>query len=182
MLDHATILRQTLKWLSTVIIAHGVCPFAKREVDADSIHYAVIEARDLQGQLEDILMHCAELDADSQRETSLLVFPAALSDFEDYLDMLDMANALLMQEGYEGVYQLASFHPDYQFAGVGPEDASHYTNRSPYPMLHILREASVERAVKNYPNPEKIPERNIKFTQGLGVAAMQKLLAECYKE
>ncbi len=171
----------TKKWLSDVIIGHGFCPFAKREYDLGRIHYAVIEVSDTQSQLEQIIAHCSALDNDAERETSLLIFPTALSDFEEYLDLLEIANALLSDQGYEGIYQLASFHPDYCFDGVSPDDPSHYTNRSPYPMLHILREASVEAVLKTHPNPEIIPERNIQLTQELGLKIMQDALAACYK-
>jgi len=88
---------------------------------------------------------------------------------------------LLKEQGYEGIYQLASFHPEYRFEGVELNDPANYTNRSPYPMIHILREASVEQALEKYPNPEKIPERNIQLIQGLGFGVMKELLAECYK-
>lgn len=172
----------TQNWLSTVVIDLGLCPFAKREFDGGRIFYRVIEADDLSGQLEQIILECAALDVDEGRETSLLIFPQGLSDFAAYLEMLALANALLAEQGYEGVYQLASFHPDYCFAEVDIEDASHYTNRSPHPIVHILREASVEAALKNYPNPEKIPDRNIKLTRDLGTAAMRSLLAKCYTE
>ena len=89
---------------------------------------------------------------------------------------------MLKAQDYEGIYQLASFHPDYRFEGAGPDDPANYTNRSPYPMLHILRETSVEQALKNYPNPEKIPERNVQLTQGLGLQIMEELLAGCYTD
>lgn len=177
---HPSIL-QTQKWLRSVVIGHTLCPFAKREDDANRIHYAVIEATDLQSQLEQLIIECAAMDRDANRETSLLIFPAALTNFDDYLYLLDIAAALLKDQGYEGVYQLASFHPDYRFADVNPDDPSHYTNRSPYPMLHILREASLEAALANYPNPENIPARNIQRTQTLGLQVMQNLLAACYE-
>lgn len=181
MLGNDTPITQTKKWLSTVVIGQNFCPFAKREYDTGRIHYAVIETADLSEQLEQIILHCAALDEDSNRETSLLIFPTALSNFEDYLDLLDIATALLIEQGYEGVYQLASFHPDYRFAGAPPNDPSHFTNRSPYPMVHILREASLEIALANFPNPENIPARNIEVTRGLGLKVMQDLLAACYK-
>lgn len=171
----------TKKWLSGVIIDLGLCPFAKKEFDADRIHYAVIKGDDRTDHLEQIILQCAALDKDMERETSLLIFPDALSDFEDYLDFLDIATALLEAQGYIGIYQLASFHPNYQFEDVEAGDASHYTNKSPYPMIHILREASVARAVAAFPNPENIPDRNIKLTRALGADAMQALLVACYK-
>jgi len=175
-----TIIKQTKKWLSSVVIEHNLCPFAKREYDHETIHYAVIEAVDSEAQLQHVIKQCAELDKEGTRETSLLIFPHALSDFADFLNLLDIATALLKELGYEGVYQLASFHPHYQFEGTAADAPSNYTNRSPYPMLHILREASVETALENYPNPEKIPERNIQVTQALGLKVMQDLLAQSY--
>lgn len=186
--DNNVLINQTKKWLSSVIIDHTLCPFAKQAYDNHGIHFAVIEATDLQGQLEQVIIQCAALDNDANRETSLLIFPVGLSnsendlaDFENYLDFLEIATALLKKQGYEGIYQLASFHPEYCFAGTSPDDASNYTNRSPYPMLHILRESSIEAALEKFPNPENIPDNNIQLTKGLGLKFMQKLLADCYK-
>lgn len=176
----ADVIAQTKKWLSSIVISHGLCPFAKSEFDNNRIHYAVIEERDLEGQMAALLAECAALDEDESRETSLLIFPSAFVDFEDYLDGLALANDLLKDQGYEGIYQLASFHPQYRFKGAGRNDPANYTNRSPYPMLHILREASVEHALKNYPSPNKIPERNIQFMQGLGLATVEEMLSKCY--
>jgi len=177
-----TVIEQTKKWLSTVVIAHNLCPFAKREYDNDRIHYAVIEADSLEAQLEQVVLECAALDINADRETSLLIFPKTLSDFEEYLDILDIATALLIEQGYEGIYQLASFHPDHLFEGAEPDDPANYTNRSPYPMLHVLREASVEQALKTYPNPEQIPKRNIELTRRLGLEVMQKLGKNCLSD
>ena len=179
--DKVAIIAQTKKWLSSVVIAHNLCPFAKREFDLDRIHYEVIESEDVQDKLEQLILECAALDKTKDIETSLLIFSAALSSFEDYLDLLHMAKVLLKAQGYEGVYQLASFHPNYCFEDVSADDPSNYTNRSPYPILHILRESSVEAAVKTYPNPEKITERNIKLTRELGVEFMKELFVACYK-
>jgi hypothetical protein len=181
MTDDNMIVTQTKTWLSSVIIALGLCPFAKREYDQGRVHYAVIRDTDVSRQLEHIILHCAELDKDAGRETTLLIFPEALAEFGVHLDVVDMANALLKRQGYEGVYQLASFHPQYCFADASDEDASNYTNRSPYPMVHILREASITAALENVQNPEEIPARNIRLTQSMGLKAMHALLADCYK-
>lgn len=181
MTDKQTAIDHTKNWLSRVVIAHNLCPFAKREFERGRIHYEVIETADMEQQLELLLAQFASLDKDSSIETSLLIFPTSLSDFDAYLDLLAIATALLKEQGYEGTYQLASFHPEYRFEGAAPDEASNYTNRSPYPMLHILREASVEAALKNVAYPENIPKRNIALTQGLGLSAMQALLAACYK-
>lgn len=179
--DNATIISQTQKWLLNVVIAHKLCPFAQREHESRSIHYEVIKPTDLQTLLDSIVTQCTALDEDPSRETSLLIFPTVLSDFENYLDVLGAANIVLKDQGYEGIYQLASFHPNYRFEGTQDDDPSNYTNRSPYPMLHILREASLEAAINHYPNPEEIPKRNIKLTQSLGLAVMKGLLAYCYE-
>jgi len=176
-----TIITQTKRWLSSIVIAQNLCPFAKREFDSGRIHYQVIETSDTQSQLEQLIEACAELDKDAARETSLLILPNGLSDYGHYLDVLALATDLLKAQGYDGIYQLASFHPRYQFAGTPPDDASHYTNRSPYPMLHILREASVEEALKHYSNPEDITARNVKLMQEMGVEAMRDLLSQCYE-
>ena len=181
MTDEQTLIAHTKKWLSTVVIGHGLCPFAKREFEAGRVHYTVIETADISAQLEAVIDDCIALDKHADRETSLLIFPAGLSEFQVYLDVLDTASELLRMQGYEGVYQLASFHPDYCFAGVSPDDASQYTNRSPYPMIHILREASVEAATKTYPDAKKIADRNIELTRGLGAEFMRNLRAECFR-
>jgi len=169
----------TQNWLKTVVIDLNFCPFAGREYERGSIDYVVLESSDTAGLLEALINNCIKLDQSSEIETSLLIIPNALNDFNDYLDFLAMANELLIQQGYEGVYQLASFHPDYLFEGVDADDASHYTNRSPYPMIHLLRETSLEKALAHYPNPESIPENNIKKTREMGVESLKLLLKNC---
>ncbi|GAA0400173.1 DUF1415 domain-containing protein [Cocleimonas flava] len=173
----------TKNWLNTVIIEHSICPFAKREFVNNTIHYELIqqtgEGKQTEQQLEQLIINCEKLDNDASIETALLIFPDSLSDFDDYLDFVEIADALMHKQGYEGIYQLASFHPQYLFADSDENDPSNYTNRSPYPMLHILREASLEKVLESYPNPENIPERNIELTRSLGLETMQKLLAEC---
>ena len=177
--EAAIVIAQTKKWLSTIVIGHGLCPFAKSEFDNDRIHYAVIDEQNLEGQMAVLLAECTALDKDESRETSLLIFPSAFVDFEDYLDGLALANDLLKDQGYEGIYQLASFHPHYLFEGAAEDDAANYTNRSPYPIFHILREANLEAALKSYPNPEQIPPRNIELTRRLGLEVMRASLASC---
>lgn len=180
--DNKPYIRHTQTWLSSVIIAHTFCPFAKREFDNDHIHYAVIETTDVRNILDEVMAQCAALDKHDAPETSLLIIASGLSDFEDYLDVLHLANETLVAQGYEGTYQLASFHPNYRFEDAEPEDPANFTNRSPYPMIHILREASIEATLKTYPNPENIPARNIERAQKLGLQAMKDLLAQCYED
>lgn len=170
----------TQTWLKSVIIDYNICPFAKRELDRGSIRFCVSHEREIESCLMNLMLECDLLDADLNIETTLLIYDNAFTAFDDYLDFLDLAETLLVEQGYEGVYQLASFHPDYCFDGAGQSDPANYTNRSPYPMIHILRESSIEQAVSTYPHPENIPQRNIELTRELGLAKMQALLAACY--
>ncbi len=170
----------TQAWLKTIIIEYSICPFAKREMQRGSIFYAVSHERKLKTCLQLLLQECERLNTDANIETSLLIYAGAFNLFDDYLDFLAMAEDLLIDEGYEGIYQLASFHPDYNFNESDGEDPANYTNRSPYPMLHLLRETSIDNAVNTYPDTDKIPERNMAVTRQLGLAKMQGLLAACY--
>jgi hypothetical protein len=171
---------ETKKWLETVVIAHNICPFAKRVFDNSGIHFAVENSTNVETCLENLLDECARLDENETLETTLLIYTKAFADFDDYLDFVEIAERLLEVEDYEGIYQLASFHPNYCFEGSNENDAANYTNRSPYPMLHLLREHSLEKALENYPNPENIPENNIKLTRELGLQKMRETLAACY--
>ena len=171
---------ETKKWLESVVITHNICPFAKRVFDNGGIHFAVENPTDVETCLENLLDECARLDENETLETTLLIYTKAFADFDEYLDFVEIAERLLEVEDYEGIYQLASFHPNYCFDGSTENDAANYTNRSPYPMLHLLREHSLEKALENYPNPEAIPENNIKLTRKLGLEKMQQTLAACY--
>ena len=172
----------TQSWLKTIIIEYSICPFAKRELNRGSIRFSVNHDREIESCLMNLMLECDRLDTDSSIETTLLIYDCTLTAFDDYLDFIELAETLLIEQGYEGVYQLASFHPDYCFEGAKQDDPANYTNRSPYPMLHLLREAGIERAVATYPHPENIPQRNIELTRKLGLAKMQALLAACYSE
>ncbi|MDO9104543.1 MAG: DUF1415 domain-containing protein [Methylovulum sp.] len=176
----APFLNATQTWLKTVVIEHSICPFAKRELDCGSIRFTVNHNTDTESCLLDLIDECGLLDADERIETTLLIYAKAFADFDSYLDFLEIAEALMLEQGYEGIYQLASFHPHYCFDGARPDDAANYTNRSPYPMLHLLREASLELAIDSYPQPEAIPQRNIELTRSLGLTTMQALLKACY--
>lgn len=173
------IIEQTKKWLTSVVIGYNLCPFARREFETGRIDYTVITAEAINTQLEKLILNCIKLDRNTDIVTSLLILPNGLADFEDYLNLLDIATALMKEYEYEGVYQLASFHPDYCFEGVSRDDPTHYTNRSPYPMLHVLREASVEEAIKTHPDPHTISSRNIDLMRKLGIEAVKTLLASC---
>lgn len=167
------------KWLTSFILKHHICPFARREYEKDSIIYDVILSDNLEEQLHALILACKYLDENIEAETTLIIFPNGLESFDDYLDFLALSDALMNKQGYEGIYQLASFHPNYCFDGVDTDDASNYSNRSPYPMLHLIREKSLEKVLEHYPNPEKIPERNIEYIRELGVDYLLDLLRQC---
>ena len=170
----------TQTWLKTIIIEYSICPFAKRKLDRGSIRFCIDHDTEIESCLLNLMLECDRLNIDTSIETTLLIYDSAFTAFDDYLDFLELAETLLIEQNYEGVYQLASFHPDYCFEGAKQGDPANYTNRSPYPMLHLLRETSIERAVASYPHPENIPQRNIELTRELGLAKMQALLAACY--
>lgn len=167
------------QWVMKVIVGLNFCPFAKPVVDANGVAYKVINERSLDQCLMALSDELKHLATDGSVETSLLIYPVGFETFDDYLDLVEIADALLLDEGYEGVFQLATFHPDYCFEGQQQDDAANFTNRSPYPILHILREASVEKALENVTNPEKIPNRNIEFARAQGAEKMKGLLAAC---
>ena len=178
-MNESDIISATRNWVETVVVGLNFCPFAKRELAKGSVRFTVCEATNEAQLLQHLQHELQRLDDEPELETTLLIHPRALGDFLQYNDFLEEANGLLAVLDMEGVYQIASFHPHYQFAGTGQDDADNYTNRSPYPMLHLLREASLEVAINHYPNVDDIPERNIELTQKLGVQKMRALLASC---
>lgn len=173
------VIAQTRAWVKNVVVGCNFCPFAGREVQRDSIHYAVIRSEAMETCLEAVLRECKRLDEEEIIETTLLIFPDAFPKFEDFLDLLELGEGLLLEHDYEGIYQIASFHQDYCFADAPADDPANYTNRSLYPMLHLLREASLDRVLENYPDPEGIPDRNIAFARQKGLAHMQLLREAC---
>ena len=170
-------LAATRQWVETFVVARNICPFAGREVARDTIRYVILDAGDWEQALLTLVAECERLDETPAIETTLLVLTPGLEAFDDYLDFLEVAEALLADQGYEGTYQLASFHPEYRFADAEPEDPANFTNRSPFPMLHLLREAGLEQALAHYPDPEAIPERNIAALRDVGHEALAQALA-----
>ncbi|MCP5162234.1 MAG: DUF1415 domain-containing protein [Hahellaceae bacterium] len=186
------IVAQTREWVLSVVIGDNFCPFARKEMENDTIRYCVIRDTGHEGTgawdenafeyaMMALLAECRLLDEDAGVETTLLIIPEGVDDFDHYLGLLSLANELLAAQGYEGRYQLASFHPDYCFAGASKDDPANYTNRSPYPTLHLIREASIERVLQGVEKPERIPERNIRYAREAGLAAMQARLQACLK-
>jgi hypothetical protein len=169
--------RDTRRWLERAVIGLNLCPFAKAVHVKEQVHYAVSAAADSAGVLADL---GAELDAlvaaDPQvRETTLLIVPHCLQDFLDFNDFLGRAERALRRRRLEGIIQLASFHPRFQFAGTGEDDITNFTNRSPYPIVHLLREASIDRAVEAFPQAETIYETNMETLRRIGIEGWNAL-------
>ena len=180
MITTAEVIIQTRKWITDVVIGCNFCPFAAKVVKQKTVYYTVENSTDKKTCLASFAEEITRLDNDENIETNILILPYATVKFEDYLNLFSAAEELLKQEGYDGIYQLASFHPLYCFADAGPDDAANYTNRSPYPMLHLLRESSIDKALQNYKDPEAIPERNIDFARQKGLVYMQMLREACF--
>jgi hypothetical protein len=176
------IIAQTKKWIQEVVVGCNFCPFAARELKRGSIHYQVLRRADLKTTLEALALEFQRLDTDENIETTLLILPDDFSDFKKYLDLAELADDLVAELDKEGIYQVASFHPAYLFAGSKQDDPANYTNRSVYPMLHILREASLTAALKQFPDPEKIPRNNISFARKQGLEYMKVLRESCMKD
>lgn len=179
MKSESEIIEQTKKWITSVVIGCNFCPFAAKEVKQNSIHYQVENSIDKTACLEAFLQECIRLDKEENIVTTMLILPNGFEQFDDYLDLLAGAETLLEENNYDGVYQVASFHPHYIFGGAPVNDAANYTNRSIYPMLHLLREEQIEQALERYPDPEKIPDNNIYFAREKGVQYMKMLRDDC---
>lgn len=165
-----TIIQDTRRWLERAVIGLNLCPFAKAVHVKGLIHYAVSEASTAVELLADLKKELNSLVAGESiaADTTLLIAPECLQDFLDFNDLLSKADKLLTKMGLDGVIQLASFHPQYQFAGTTVDDVTNFTNRAPYPTLHLLRESSIDQAVAAFPEAEAIFEVNMQTMQRLG--------------
>lgn len=161
---------------------YKLCPFAKHELDKGSVEFTLSDALDEENLLRTLEQELERLEQHPEIETSFIVHPQVLGDFYDFNDFLGRGDVLLKHMKLEGVYQIASFHPQYQFAGTHPDDPENYSNRSPYPMLHVLREASVERAVAGHPDIESVPVTNIDTLNKIGKEMLQDLWQGCLHE
>ncbi|HHB78157.1 MAG TPA: DUF1415 domain-containing protein [Saprospiraceae bacterium] len=180
------IIEETMNWVNKVVIGLNFCPFAGPVVRHQRLHVEVVPEGDIAVILEKLIRECYFLDTSEQYETSLIVLPEFgahdENPFESYLDILEMAESLLEKMKFKGVYQVAGFHPDYYFEGTSKDDPANYTNRSPYPMFHVILEASVEDAIANYPNVDEIPVNNKKLARERGEASMRALRDSCFLE
>jgi len=193
---------QSLEWVQRVVIGLNLCPFASGVVKSGNVQVHTEPSPEMATVLATCIQLCGKLvDAEAEhhanaethdghseqgqptktyadRATALLILPNGFDEFDDFLDLVELCNALLVDQGYEGVLQIASFHPHYQFSGCESDDAANYSNRSPYPMLHLLQEAAVEQAVQQHPDPAGIPQRNIDQLRTMGVSEIKRLLNE----
>lgn len=169
--EHDEVVAATRRWMERAVIGLNLCPFARAVSVRRLVRYTVSQASDpvrVLADLEAELRFLASIPAD-QVDTTLLILPLALGDFLDFNDFLDLADAEVERLDLTGVIQVASFHPRYQFAGTSADDITNYTNRSPYPILHLLREASVDAAVEAFPDAELIYQNNLDTMQRLGL-------------
>jgi len=176
-MDDEAVIAAMREWIEKAVIGLNLCPFAKAVYVKDQVRYVVSSARHLDGLLEDLdreLDFLAAADPD-EIDTTLLIHPTLLPDFLDFNDFMQLAEAAVDEHGLDGVIQIASFHPQFQFEGTAPDDLGNYTNRAPFPTLHLLREASIERAVAAFPEAETIYQRNIETLQKLGLEGWQAL-------
>ncbi len=175
--DDTVVVKDTRRWLQRAVIGLNLCPFAKAVDAKGQIHYAVSRSvgfKDLLADLGPELKTLAALDP-ATRDTTLLIAPDALFDFLEFTDFLTHADRLLARLGFVGLFQIASFHPRYEFADAKPDDISNCTNRAPYPTLHILREQSLDRAVKAFPQAQAIFQANIDTMERIGHGGWEAL-------
>ncbi len=169
--------QDTLRWLERAVIGLNLCPFAKAVLVKGQVHCKVSQASTLEALRDDLIQELKDLVAlePAVRDTSLLIIQNLLQDFMDYNDFLNVADDCLLALDLDGEIQIASFHPQYQFAGTDENDITNFTNRSPYPTLHLIREASIDRAVSAFPQAEAIFEVNMATLQKLGLDGWQAL-------
>ncbi|EGQ9702085.1 DUF1415 domain-containing protein [Vibrio parahaemolyticus] len=181
--DIKAITQQVDQWLNDVVIGLNLCPFAAKPQRNKQIKIFVSEATQEEALLEDILLQLIELSTTEPEklETTLVVVPNMLQDFWDYNFCIDWVEGLIKQQDWEGIFQVATFHPDYCFGGAAPEDDENLTNRSPYPIFHLIREESMEKVLKHYPDPESIPDTNIARVSALSEEERKKLFPYLFR-
>jgi hypothetical protein len=174
----------TARWLDRAVIGLNLCPFAKSVQVKKQVRYVVSQATDSNALLDDLereLHYLAAISPD-ETDTTLLIHPHVLTDFDDFTDFLDLVDVVVRTQGLTGKLQVANFHPDYCFADAEPDDIGNYTNRAPYPTLHLIREASLDRAVAAFPDAAQIYERNIETLERIGIEGWQALDVDARKK
>jgi uncharacterized protein len=165
--DEQKVIAEVKCWIEKAVIGLDLCPFAKPVYEQGRIHYIVSPSEQVDGLMFDMHAQLLRLRQHPENETTLLIIPCQLADFSDFNQMLDQAEALLKAYDWVGEFQLASFHPQYQFANTQIDDRENWSNRAPYPILHVLRESSLEQAIEHYPEVAEIPARNIRKLRSL---------------
>ena len=168
---------QCRAWVEQFIQARSICPFAAKVIATGVLSYRCLESADNHDVLTELITMIQSMQTTNEPETTLVILPAWQDDFDDFLILTDIARSLISEYALEADYQLANFHPDYLFDNEARASASHFTNRSPWPMIHILRQASISEALEHYPDPETIPARNITKMQSIGAPALQQQLS-----
>ncbi len=167
-------LKKTANWIDAFVIGYNLCPFAAKPFNEGKIKYVLEDTKDLGVLVEKTFLECVELQNIDPKiiETTVIVHPNILTDFHEYISVLVQMQEDLEKLELDGIIQLATFHPDYQFEDTDINDPENFTNRSPFPMIHILRENSVEKAIASHPNTEKIPHENIKTMNAIGAETL----------
>lgn len=176
-MNHEQVIAETRDWIEKAVIGLNLCPFAKSVYVKNQVRIVVSSARHIDAFLEDLdreLGHLAEVDPEVT-DTTLLIHPTLFADFLDFNDVHQIADEAVTEHELEGVIQIASFHPQFQFEGTEPDDITNYTNRAPYPTLHLIREASLDKAVEAFPDAEMIYERNMETLSKMGIAGWMAL-------
>ncbi len=176
------ILNSVGTWVEQLVVGEQLCPFARQPLKAGRVRFAVTFVTSEAALLDALAEEIARLEQNARIETTLLIHPNVLTEFESYNQFLDDVDELIRSMGVEGTFQVASFHPDYRFAGTGSEDAENYSNRSPYPLLHLLRERSIEAAIDAFDDIDGVPERNIRHLRQIGAETLAARLAACFRD
>lgn len=166
----------TRGWVKRVVVGLNLCPFAQTAVKSDHLQVVVEPSADMASVLDSLAKQFYAVNRASEQATVLFVVPNGFGQFEDYLDLVDLGNALIEDLDFEGLLQMATFHPHYQFSDSDIDDAANYTNRSPYPMLHLLQEAAVAQAVDAHPDTDAIPQRNIELLRSMDQSQLESLV------
>ena len=172
----------TKQWLQEIVIDLNFCPFAKKEFVNNTICYHETETEQVKAALHELIEQCRYLQAHDELETTLIIYNRGFRSFERYLDLVDYGNELLVDSGFEGIFQLASMHPEYCFADEDYDNASNFTNRSPFPIIHIIREASMAKVLAVYTNPQQIPEHNIELADKKGANFFKQALTRIQQQ
>ena len=169
-------------WFEKAVLGLSLCPFAAKPYKQGSISFKLSKAIDDESCLIDLFLNLQKLDQQPEIETLVLIIPGHFKIFTDYNQFLNLVDSLLEKQGWAGIYQVASFHPDYVFAGCDEDDRANWTNRSPYPLLHLIREDSISKAVEFYPDIDEVPHRNEEVLNSLSEAEMKEIFGKGYKK